>query len=475
MAEATMQGVSLLTKTRRRPVDLFELALTYDGIEIRRPGESARHLSWDRVSEWEIEQRRDGVLLTLRGGGSVTPLVIPSWSVDELDVVLRQVTAPPPEPTPGDTVTTAPEPATQLPTSVAAVVHTPKPAPAVVPKIAPPPPAAPAPTPTPTRITEPAPPTPERVTAVVPTPTPVEASRPEVKPEPEVAPRPEPVAPKAVAMAAEPSLEIPPELVEALELEPEPPLEPIFDDLVAEQLAPRRTEPTRTDEPITASGLVWPQEASNQSVTERPTLSWPAAPEEGADPPTHEFRLPDAPPAAAPILATDLALPSSRVFQAPMAQPLDVAEPPIPAVEPVDHAEDVVAALLATATTTAQVPVVTEPATPTPPPIFIRPREGAPDEVPPPSRADRRRNGGRNKVRPEPTSKVPRERRVRQPSPPRERAVRAPTTARQPRSRAALIRASSTVILLALAALAVGLVLAQSAGMINLPFLGLPG
>ncbi len=93
MAEAVMQGVTLSTKVRRRPNDVFELALTYDGIEIRRPGESPRHLSWDRVSEWEIEQRRGGVLLTLRGGGSVTPLVIPRWSVDALDLVLRQVTS----------------------------------------------------------------------------------------------------------------------------------------------------------------------------------------------------------------------------------------------------------------------------------------------------------------------------------------------------------------------------------------------
>lgn len=219
---------------------------------------------------------------------------------------------------------------------------------------------------------------------------------------------------------------------------------------------------------MTASGLVWPQEAAQQSMNERPTLSWPAASEDAADPPTHEFRLPDAPPGAAPALDVDLALPPSPKFQGDVAEPTELG-----AVEPVDHAEDVVAALLTSAT--AQVPVVTAPATPTPPPIFVRPREGASDEVPPPSRADRRRNVGRNKVRPEPTPKVPRERPVRQPSPPRERAVRAPKTARQPRARVALIRATSTVILLGLAALAVGLVLAQSAGMINLPFLGLPG
>jgi hypothetical protein len=37
------------------------------------------------------------------------------------------------------------------------------------------------------------------------------------------------------------------------------------------------------------------------------------------------------------------------------------------------------------------------------------------------------------------------------------------------------VRAASTVVLLTVAALAVALVLAQSAGMIHLPFLGLPG
>jgi hypothetical protein len=88
-----MQGVTLFSKERGHHSDAFELALTYNGIEIRRPGESARHLSWERISEWEIEQRRGGVLLTLRGGGAVTPLVIPRWKVDELDLVLRDVTS----------------------------------------------------------------------------------------------------------------------------------------------------------------------------------------------------------------------------------------------------------------------------------------------------------------------------------------------------------------------------------------------
>jgi hypothetical protein len=93
MPETTVQGVSLFTKDRGRHPDTFDLALTYIGIEIRRPGESARLLSWERVSEWEIEERRGGVLLTLRGSGSVTPLIIPRWNVDDLDTILRDVTS----------------------------------------------------------------------------------------------------------------------------------------------------------------------------------------------------------------------------------------------------------------------------------------------------------------------------------------------------------------------------------------------
>jgi hypothetical protein len=96
MQETIVQGVSLLSKERRRRAQIFELALNQDGIEIRRSGEEPRLLSWERVTEWEIEQRRGGALLTLRGGGAVTPLVIPRWKVDELDSLLRAVTSPPP-------------------------------------------------------------------------------------------------------------------------------------------------------------------------------------------------------------------------------------------------------------------------------------------------------------------------------------------------------------------------------------------
>jgi hypothetical protein len=96
VAEARIDGVSVYTEARRKPTVVFELALTYEGIEIRRSGEPPRYMSWDRISEWEIKEGRGGVILTLRGGGAVTPLVIPRWNVDDLDSVLSRVTSEPP-------------------------------------------------------------------------------------------------------------------------------------------------------------------------------------------------------------------------------------------------------------------------------------------------------------------------------------------------------------------------------------------
>jgi hypothetical protein len=112
-AATVIAGVSLAIDERRLNGDRFDIALSPDGIEIRRPGQVARQLSWDHVSEWEIEERRGGVLLTLRGGGSVTPLMIPRWTVDELDAVLRDVmarmSAPEAPEAPATATTTAPE------------------------------------------------------------------------------------------------------------------------------------------------------------------------------------------------------------------------------------------------------------------------------------------------------------------------------------------------------------------------------
>jgi hypothetical protein len=90
-AVTVIAGVSIAIDERQFDGERFDIALSPDGIEIRRPGQMTRRLSWDRVSEWEIEDRRGGVLLTLRGRRSATPLLIPGWTVDELEAVLRDV------------------------------------------------------------------------------------------------------------------------------------------------------------------------------------------------------------------------------------------------------------------------------------------------------------------------------------------------------------------------------------------------
>jgi len=94
----TLTGVTRLSRGRGGASKAFDVVLSTDGVEIRRPDEAARLLPWDDISEWEIEPRRGGVRLFLRGGGSVTPLSVPGWGVDELDAVLRELTAPDPVP-----------------------------------------------------------------------------------------------------------------------------------------------------------------------------------------------------------------------------------------------------------------------------------------------------------------------------------------------------------------------------------------
>jgi len=56
---------------------MFEVVLTSSGVEIQRPGAPVRTMPWERITEWEIQSRRGGVRLFLRGGGSVTRLVVP--------------------------------------------------------------------------------------------------------------------------------------------------------------------------------------------------------------------------------------------------------------------------------------------------------------------------------------------------------------------------------------------------------------
>ena len=92
-ATTTIQGVSVLSRQKKRGTDRFELALSPTGIEVRRPGRPVQQLGWDRVSEWEIEERKGYLLLTLRGRGATTPLVVPGWSLDDLELLMREITA----------------------------------------------------------------------------------------------------------------------------------------------------------------------------------------------------------------------------------------------------------------------------------------------------------------------------------------------------------------------------------------------
>jgi hypothetical protein len=88
----TIHGVSIFSRQRRRKADVFDIALSPGGVVIRRPGRPEQHMPWDRISQWEIEERTGCVLLTLRGGGSVTPLVVKGWSPEDLETVLREAT-----------------------------------------------------------------------------------------------------------------------------------------------------------------------------------------------------------------------------------------------------------------------------------------------------------------------------------------------------------------------------------------------
>jgi hypothetical protein len=88
----TIRGVSILSRQRRRKADVFDIALSPGGIVIRRPGRVEQHMAWDRISQWEIEERPGCVVLTLRGGGSVTPLAVKGWTLDDLETVMREAT-----------------------------------------------------------------------------------------------------------------------------------------------------------------------------------------------------------------------------------------------------------------------------------------------------------------------------------------------------------------------------------------------
>jgi hypothetical protein len=90
-APTTIAGVSVLAKGRPSG-DPFDIAISHECIEIRRTGQRPRRMSWDRVSEWELEERAEHVVLTFRGEGAATPLLITGWTVEDLEMLLRTVT-----------------------------------------------------------------------------------------------------------------------------------------------------------------------------------------------------------------------------------------------------------------------------------------------------------------------------------------------------------------------------------------------
>ena len=92
-APTIIAGVSVLSRGGEPVGHPFDLGLSTEGIEIRRPGLTHRHMAWARVNEWELEERDDDVVLTLRGDGAVTRLRIMGWSAAELEAQLRVVTA----------------------------------------------------------------------------------------------------------------------------------------------------------------------------------------------------------------------------------------------------------------------------------------------------------------------------------------------------------------------------------------------
>ena len=88
----TIRGVSIFSRQRKRKADVFDIALSPEGIAIRRPGRTEQRMTWERIAQWELEERPGCVVLTLRGGGSVTPLVVKGWSLEDLETVMRDAT-----------------------------------------------------------------------------------------------------------------------------------------------------------------------------------------------------------------------------------------------------------------------------------------------------------------------------------------------------------------------------------------------
>lgn len=132
----TIHGVSILSGEKKRGHDEFEIVLSRQGIEVRRPERPAQQMSWDRVSEWEIEERTGYVVLTLRGQGATTPLVVPGWTLDDLEVLMREVTTDDGAPVPDEAQPVAADGNDGGTGAPVAVVATPAPAtPAPVPDV----------------------------------------------------------------------------------------------------------------------------------------------------------------------------------------------------------------------------------------------------------------------------------------------------------------------------------------------------
>ena len=62
-------------------------------------------MAWDRIAHWEIVEKPGCVVLTLRGGGSVTPLMVKGWSLENLETVMREATTGATDPPPAAAVT----------------------------------------------------------------------------------------------------------------------------------------------------------------------------------------------------------------------------------------------------------------------------------------------------------------------------------------------------------------------------------
>ena len=54
----TIRGVSIFSRQRSRKADLFDIALSSEGIAIQRPGRSEQHLTWERITQWEYRRGR---------------------------------------------------------------------------------------------------------------------------------------------------------------------------------------------------------------------------------------------------------------------------------------------------------------------------------------------------------------------------------------------------------------------------------